>query len=204
MSDERFDAKIDDVAREMTRGELPPDFRARVIARIESGNDRAGTWPPAWVLAPLAVAAIVLLAVLVVRAPEGSEGRAAQQVRDQVPGEVRLKPVPRERPNATEASRTPAPVRLKPDKPSYVGSDLSRIASAELTSAVPAIRLKPDATYEGAAQVSDLAPAPIEIKSLDVEAVQSMAVAPPRVDAMESIDVPRLEIAPLEVPAIAE
>ena len=51
---------------------------------------------------------------------------------------------------------------------------------------------------------SDLAPAPIEIKSLEVEAMESMDVAPLSVDAMESIDVPRLEVAPLEVPAIGE
>ena len=48
MSDERFDAKIDEVAREMTRGELPPDFQARVIARLESGDERRWTWRPAW------------------------------------------------------------------------------------------------------------------------------------------------------------
>ena len=37
-----------------------------------------------------------------------------------------------------------------------------------------------------------------------MEAMESMDVAPLSVDAMESIDVPGLDVAPLEVPAIGE
>ena len=179
MSDERFDAKIDEVAREMTRGELPADFRAHVIARIESDDERGWTRRPAWVLAPLAVAAAVLLAVFVVRSPWRSEQRVSQEVREQVTREIGPKADPTD---ATNTSRTPATVRPKPDT-AYAGRT-------------------PAATYQGGV-ASDLSPAPIQIESIDVEAMESMEVAPLSVDAMESIDVPRLDVAPLEVPAIA-
>ena len=189
MFDEDLDATIDEVAREMTRGELPPDFRARVIARLESGHGRLFSWRPGWVLSTLAIVAAVLLAVFVVRAPWRSAGRVVQETRS----EVRLPPSPGRDFGGTRKA-DPA------SSPSDVGSDFSRIASAAVTSVV---RLQPDATYESGA-ASDLAPGPIQIESLDVEAMESMEVAPLSVDAMESIDVARLDVAPLEVPSIGE
>jgi hypothetical protein len=181
MSDERFDAQIDEVARETTRGELPPDFRARVIARIEREDERRRTWWPGWALASLAIAAAVLLSVLVVRAPWRSQERVAQDVRNQVTRDVGPKPGPTD---ATRPSRLPATVRLTPDTP-Y------------------ARRRTADTGYEGGV-ASDLSPAPIQIESIDVEAMESMDAAPLSADAMESIDVPGLDVAPLEVPAIGE
>jgi hypothetical protein len=184
MSDERVDATIDEVAREMTRGELPPDFRDRVIARLERGDARHRTWRPALVLAPLAVAAVVLLAVLVGHAPWRSDGPAdvRQEVRVQVPGDVALKPVtsPGQAVDglSTEASRTPPRVSL--------------------------VRDPRDADGGRSPTASDLAPEPIQITSLEVEAMESTDIAPPGVDGMESIDVAGLDIAPLEVPAIGE
>jgi hypothetical protein len=176
MSDGRLDGKIDEVAREMTRGELPPDFRARVITRLESGNERPWTWQPAWVLAPLAVAAVVLLAFLAGRAPRQLEVRVAQETRHEAAGgDVPLTPA---------ASDT---IRPKPDTAD------GKIGSARASA------LAADASDEGR---SDLAPGPIEIESL--EATEAMDIAPLRVDAMESIDVPGLGVAPLEVPAIGE
>jgi hypothetical protein len=186
MSDERVDATIDEVAREMTRGELPPDFRDRVIARLERGDARHRTWRPALVLAPLAVAAVVLLAVLVDRAPRRSDGppEVRQEVRAQVPGAV-LKPLtsPGEAVDGlnTEASRRRPRVSLVADPKYAGGADGGRRLIA-----------------------SDLAPAPIQITSLEVEAMESTAVAPLSVDGMESIDVPGLDVAPLVVPAIGE
>jgi len=189
MFDEDLDATIDQVAREMTRGELPADFRAHVIARLESRHGRLWSWRRGWVLSPLAVAAAVLLAVLVARTPWRSVGRVSPETRS----EVTLPP-------------SPGPgfvVTRKPDpgsRPSDAGSDSSRLASAAVTSVVG---LKPDATYESSG-ASDLAPEPIQIESLDVEAMESMEVAPLSVDAMESIDVARLDVAPLEVPSLGE
>src|SRR5215218_5839538 len=95
MADERVDAAIDEVARELTRGELPPDFRDRVIARLESGDARHRTWRPALVAAPLAIAAVVLLAVSAGRAPRRSNRppEVRQQVQGQVRDDVVLKPL---------------------------------------------------------------------------------------------------------------
>ena len=186
MSDERIDATIDEVAREMTRGELPPDFRDRVIARLERGGAMHRRWRPALVLAPLAVAAVVVLAVLVGRAPSRSNGPpdVRQDVRVQVPGDV-LKPVtsPGQAVDGlnTEASPTPRRVSLVPNPRDAGGADDGRSLTA-----------------------SDLAPAPIQITSLEVEAMESTDVAPLSVDAMESIDVAGLDVAPLEVPAIGD
>jgi anti-sigma factor RsiW len=185
MSDQRLDAEIDEVAREMTRGELPADFRARVMARMEDGPARSWIWQRAWILAPLGVAAVVLLAVFVVRAPRQSVGRIAQEVRP-FPGDVRREP---DRASRTEPSQTPVPVRLE------AGTTYDR--------GVAAVGRRPDATYQGGV-ASDPAPAPIQIESLDVEAMESMEIAPLSVDGMESIDVPRLDVAPLEMPGIAE
>jgi hypothetical protein len=187
MSDERVDATIDEVAREMTRGELPPDFRDRVIARLERGDARHRSWRPALVLAPLAVTAVVLLAILVDRPARRSDGPAdvRQDVRAQIPGDVALKPmtIPGQAVGGlnTEVSRTPPRVSSAPDPRYARGADGGRSQIA-----------------------SDLAPAPIEITSLEVEAMEPTDVAPLSVDGMESIDVPGLDVAPLEVPAIGE
>jgi len=185
MPDERVDAAIDEVARELTRGELPPDFQHRVLVRLERGDGRLRTWRPA-LLAPLAAAAVVLLAVLVDRAPWRSDGtpEVRQEVRVQVPGDVVLQPVTSAGQaldgSNTEPSRTPPRVSRVPD-PRYGGGAGGRSPIA-----------------------SDLAPAPIQIPTLEVEAMESTDIAALSVDGMESIDVPGLDVAPLEVPAIGE
>ena len=185
MFDEDLDATIDEVAREMTRGELPPDFRARVIARLESRRGRLWSWRRGWVLLPLAVAAAVLLAVLVVRAPWRSDGRVASEVGHDAGGEVRVKLAPFVAQDSSPARpERIASTRVTSVVPSYVASGLSRTTERSVA--------------------SDLTPAPIAIESLDVEAMESLEVAPLSVDAMESIDVATLDVAPLELPVIGE
>jgi hypothetical protein len=61
MRDDDIDRAIDDIARELTAGEPHGAFRARVMARIESGESRRG-WST-WVLSPLPVAALILVAL---------------------------------------------------------------------------------------------------------------------------------------------
>jgi hypothetical protein len=204
MSDQRFDAEIDDVAREMTRGgELPADFRARVIARLESGDDRAWTLRPAWVLSTLAAAAVVLLAVLVVRAPWRSGPSTARPEPFDSPliqSPSKDERLAQERLVEGRALGVGAPGATRP----YGGPDFSRITSAELTSVVPSYVGSGFSRTTEQSVAGDLTPAPIAVESLDVEAMEPMEVAPLTVDAMESIDVPRLDVAPLEVPAIAE
>ena len=200
MTDRRLDAEIDEVAREMTRGgELPPHFRASVIARLES-DERPWTLRPAWLLSSIAVAAVVLVAVLVVRAPWRSGVRVA-------PGEVRQNPALSARPSTSSGraveglDRTNAGI---PPSGSYVGSESGRTASAELTSVIALYVASGFSRTTEQSVASDLTPAPIALESLDVEAMESVEIAPLSVDAMESIDVPRMDVAPQEVPVIAE
>lgn len=68
MSDERVDAAIDEVVRELTAGEPGSAFTARVLARIdadEAVKRTRATWRPAWVLSPLALAAAIVVAAAV-------------------------------------------------------------------------------------------------------------------------------------------
>ena len=93
MSDERADAAIDEVVRELTAGEPGGAFTARVLARIdadEAVTRTRATWRPAWVMSPLALAAAIVVAVAVfhvgstkpIRQPQptpgaGNNGRTA-------------------------------------------------------------------------------------------------------------------------------
>ena len=62
--DERAEAALDEAARQMTAGELPADFRARVLARIET---RAGVGLGRPAFAALSVAALIVVGLVVSR-----------------------------------------------------------------------------------------------------------------------------------------
>ncbi len=174
----QVDLAIDEVARQITEGAPDAGFKARVLARIETietRDDGYWSWRWAWALSPLAAVVVLILAVLIGRAPQvGLRPDPAYRLSS----EVRLKPDPTYAPQ----------VRLKPDA-TYEAKPASTV------------RLKRNATYAIAAPSSELAPAPIDIEPLGVE---PMDLTPPGIDAMESIAVPRLNVAPLEVPAIGE
>jgi hypothetical protein len=68
MHPDPIDAIVDEVAGSLTAGEPRADFTTRVMARIESSDMPRRGWHHAWLLAPLAAAAI--LAMLLVRGPE--------------------------------------------------------------------------------------------------------------------------------------
>jgi hypothetical protein len=84
MDDSRIDLAIDEVARQLTAAEPHPDFRRRVMTRIDAGSSRSAraawfrTWGPA--LAGLSAAAAIVIAVQVLaprdaRLPSSSSGR---------------------------------------------------------------------------------------------------------------------------------
>jgi hypothetical protein len=176
MLDERFESAIDAAARQMTEGEVPADFKARVLARIESSEHRRWPWPSAWAPSPLAVAAVVMLAALVLRAPWRSSPAAPLGPASP----VALTQAPRSR-----IQRNPVAAR------------------GGLTGARPAARSSDEIAWSATA-ADELALASIDIEPLHgpVEAIDSMALAPLGVgamDSMESIDVPRLAVAALEV-----
>src|SRR2546428_10225327 len=74
MHEDDIDRAIDEVARQLTAGEPGGAFRARVMARIESGESRR-VWST-WSMAPLPVATLILIALVamwsyrVYRSPE--------------------------------------------------------------------------------------------------------------------------------------
>lgn len=59
-SDNAIDRAIEQAARELIAGEPSPAFRVRVIARLD---ERGGIPRSAWLLSPIAVAAVVLIAL---------------------------------------------------------------------------------------------------------------------------------------------
>src|SRR5438093_12696906 len=68
-TDAEINRAIDDIARELTAGEPDGAFKARVIARIESGESVRRTWRAAWIIAPLAAAAAIAIVVVMVSRP---------------------------------------------------------------------------------------------------------------------------------------
>src|SRR3954468_16770460 len=72
MSDERVDAVIDEVARQMSEAS-PADadaFRRRVLARIDNGGAPRRSWRASLVLTPIAAAAAIAMAMLARREPK--------------------------------------------------------------------------------------------------------------------------------------
>jgi hypothetical protein len=140
-----------------------------VLARIEGEGAGATrrSWRAAWVVVPLAAAAI-LVAVLVPRRARQEETTVRLK-----PGtsEVRLNPdAPYAKPDATYAKPDAAyagttEVRLKPDA-TYVGTTEVRLTdSAKATSIKkPGIRYSSD--------VNALAPPPLEVSSIAIDALE--------------------------------
>ena len=181
MNERDLDAAIDDVAREMTAGDLDPAFRARVLNRLEPGlrsrDSGFGIWgfgpSGRWrsVLAGLTVAAMIVIAVVMFR----SRHESAITV--------------------TSIEQVPA----VPVAAAQAGTGTSRPASAGLPPvAHRPVRLKPDATYEGLAramsEVDALAPPPLDVPSI------ALAGLP----APESIQLNHLQtISPIAVAPLA-
>ena len=60
-----LDRRIDDAARELTAGEAPARFKARVLERIEPQN--APRWTRAWLLSTAAATVCLILVVMLMR-----------------------------------------------------------------------------------------------------------------------------------------
>ena len=162
-----WDDEIDAVARTMTEGEPDGALEARVLARIDRPR---WNWRSPWILSPIAVAAVLMIAVMLVRLKPAPTTEV--RPKPDAATEVRLKP--------DTTGTTGAQVRLKPDTTvTGVGSGFSRTV-------VPIVARNDD--------TESLVPAPLEIEPLGVESV----------DAMETIQIERLSVALLEVPAIGE
>jgi hypothetical protein len=169
MHDDHIDRAIDDVARELTAGEPATAFRARVMARLERGGSRR-RWP-AWLMTPLPIAAMILIALAAAWSYRSPERLALH------PGETRAL-----HPGETLALRPVEKTAIRP------GEKILQPAAARLarpTSPDPA-----RARITTRSDVAALAPTPL--------GVPSIALA--RIDRGESIQLQQLEpIAPIDV-----
>jgi hypothetical protein len=184
--DEGIDAAIDAVARQMTEGASPADLRARVLARVEA-RGAAARWRSMWIVSPLAAAAVVLLAIVVLRTDR----------------EVPLKPdatrsgTPPSFPRDDSASGKPHnaygggaltlepndPVRVEPDdtnrrfqrKPDTFGSHLRPAPNGTSVSEIAA--LAPPAIELDSIVLGELAP-PVSIEIEQLEPIAPIAVTP--------------------------
>jgi len=205
-ADDRLDAAIDAVAREMTEPGTPDAaaFRCRVLDGIDASAVPRKTWRSAWVLAPLAAAAAVVIAVAMypttVRPkPDTTDARTT----------VRLKPdttdertTVRPKPDTTDARTT---VRLKPDT---TDERTTVRPKPDTTDARTTVRLKPDTTdarlparrsstedLQRPSALAAVAPPPLAIAPIDVAPLGAA-----RLDSADSIQVPRLDaITPIDV-----
>lgn len=171
---DRFDAAIDRAVREMVDVEPPAGLRGRVMDRIDGSKESRRK--AAWMAAPLAAAAVIVLAVL---APWRTE-RPALGPLAQVATDRRL---PAAAPGTLPAPASVPQVVVARDRPG------SPRAARTIEAAV-------DASEQFAgAQIEALAgPAPLAVERL----------SGPPAPAVQTLDVAPIEIPALEVNAITE
>jgi hypothetical protein len=177
----RIDAAIDEVAQRMTEGALDAAFKARVLARIDDHRPSHGR-RLAWMLSPLAIAALVIIAVVVFRQSE----RQSQPVPNATRSDNHAKTVDaaRDREPANDAATAPRP-----------GETVARQTPAPAQSAVS--RRPPRAAIASttSGEFEALAPPPLAVESIRLAALP----------AANSIRVAPLEtIAPIDVAPLAE
>jgi hypothetical protein len=177
---------IDDVARDMTEGGPDGSFKARVLSRIDTDEPRPWPLRSLWTWSSV-IAAAAVLALVFIRPPWKAD----------TPSTVPLKPdttyVPTDdstrggaeaagaRREGTLAATAPATSRL-PSSPARSGADSP--SPVAVVSEAPVIRVD---------RIDTLEPSPIRIESLGVEAMETTTAIP----------VPRLTVAPFEVPPLA-
>jgi len=175
--DERLDAAIDEVAREMTAAEPPATLRADVLARIarERGGRTDGLLVPRWAWAGAAAAAILIVGVA-----------TTVWLSRTVPGPDR-QPVTSARASASQPAPVTAPVM----------SAAVTTASAHPAQAARAAR-RPAAETRRLGLPDDVGPAPLAgPDAIDIAPLEPAAIAIPelRVAALGDIE-------PITVPTI--
>jgi hypothetical protein len=165
MSDD-LDRVIDAIARGMTEGAAPSELRARVLARLATNPGSQTLNRPRvrwlWTLAPIAAAALIIVAAFVARDRDPRHDRAPETP-------------------ARHASNPPVP----PTAP-LVMPDASTAVSPERVDRAKRIARAPST---GAFDVDALAPAPIETPSIDVGAMTTDSIAIPPLETIAPIPV---------------
>lgn len=184
-----WDDRIDEAARELTRGKPGGDFRARVIARIDEGPAKAGHYVWKWTLVPTTAAVAIALVIFMswMEAPivrPGTTATSDLRLQPELP-EIRIKPDP------TNVASMPA-INVSGD-PVAERLEIARTASAEGTTAKGPDR---------ATALFEEAPRPAGFESLEP---QPLGIAEIQIGALEPPDpvvVEALSVSPLEVGAL--
>lgn len=169
---DRFDAAIDLAVREMVDVEPPAGLRGRVMDRIDGSKESRRK--AAWMAAPLAAAAVIVLAVLVPwRTERPALGPLAQVATDRrlpaaapgtlpAPASVPQVVVARDRPRSPRAART---IEAAVDaSEQFAGAQIEALAG-------PAPLAVERLSGPPAPAVQTLDVAPIEIPALEVNAI---------------------------------
>ena len=210
-----LDHAIDLVARQMTEGSRAggPDFRRRVLARIEAGHaprgNRRGDWRAAWVLSPLAAAAAIVMAIFVARGfqprDHGPERGAPLETSTVAQSAA---------PQRQTVSPNPVPVRLKPPLDAARGGPqpVEGPDAAVGAGAARAVTVGAGTVRAGTNRaVSNLAAAALSLQldalaapSIDLARLTVTTLAPDpiqfeRLDMAVPIAISPLEVAPLDI-----
>jgi len=202
MWDEQVDALIDAAARRMTAAEPSSDFTARVRERLETPEARR--WPRAWILSPLAAAALIAIGVLVARPDLWRKAAAPHHANGSI-GSTATTSAAR-----SEDSRPPAMAPPDPTAPA-----MATLASRpgpdqnEVTRTLQTSRSRRDANAGSTAADGDsafassdiaaLAPPPLDVAPVGVHPLGAATVASADSIRLEQLDA----IAPVAVTPLA-
>jgi hypothetical protein len=194
---DRIDAAIDAVARHMTEGAPGAGLTARVLARI---RERRPVWRSPWVLSPLALAAVLLVAVALNHVWLANRGDTrAREAQSELSGRGG---------NGQSAARQTAPVgAAQPREPGpLVQADASRPPASSFVPQRPAAERnhgeKPDSrrTLSPAAATTIMS----DIDTLALPALDVDSIAVDRLARPEPLVVQRLEITSIALAPIGE
>jgi hypothetical protein len=183
---DRIAPAIDAVAREMTEATPDDGFRARVLARID--EPRRSAWRSPWVLSPLAVAAIVVLAVALrpgrpvrrdASAPAAQSARGPAHNGNVSTGQPASTNRAETEPLAQSAPSVAASTAVPPDR----GTARRNGTGAKETSLGP----------PPSSDVDELAPPSIEIDTIALDRLSR-----PEPLTLQPLDVPSIALAPID------
>jgi hypothetical protein len=182
----RIDAAIDEAARQMTDGAPGGDLKARVLARIGERESFSRGWRLAWIMAPVAAAAIIVLIVA---------GRSFQRGNQKVG--------PAQPPSVETARQQPQPATTQSASQTQTTQMPNQVHAPAPVRPPTQVRLKPDATDVATDVTTDVAA--LAAESLDVESIDLAALPPAvsiRLAPLETIE--PIDVAPLAASEIDE
>jgi hypothetical protein len=165
--EERLDAAIDLVVREMVDVEPRADLRGRVIERLDGGDASVGRvfrpgvkWT--WLMAPVAAAAVVLLAVVLLRPVAVPEPRPTTDIVLRAPASLK---------GPSDAIPAPTPV----GRIARQTSGPHRTRAATFVSPQPA---RPTIVLEPLGSIDAISVAPVALQSLEIPQIGILPLAP--------------------------